>query len=123
MKHYCIENYKCNFCYKSFCNNCKNQKCDICNLLNIQQIMCCHCNGTLKQEKYTLCYDCFVIAIIKNKIFYCYSCSTFCYSHLENDTHSTHLLEYNKKRLIKIAIKIKNLRKAFTLLDFDSDID
>ena len=73
-------------------------------------------------QQHRLCYDCFVIAIMKRKIFFCYTCGTLCFSTLQTK-HQTHNVEYNKKTLIHIAIKYYHVRKAFTLLEYDSDFD
>lgn len=123
MRHTCVKNIcVCPYCNQSYCYDCKTSTCELCHENHFSQIWCNRCNGIIREQQHRLCYDCFVIAIMKRKIFFCYTCGTLCFSTLQTK-HQNHNVEYNKKTLIHIAIKYYHVRKAFTLLEYDSDFD
>lgn len=122
-KHTCVKNIcVCPYCHHQYCYDCKAPSCDLCVENHFSQLWCGHCNGIVREQQYRLCYDCFIISIMKHKIFFCYTCGLFCFASKQSK-HNDHHIEYMKNKLIHIAIKYYHLRKAFTSLEYDSDFD
>lgn len=113
---------ECIYCNHLHCEECPMEDCYLCIYTQTKQLKCPTCNGILYMFDKNICYDCFILLIMADKIMYCYSCLEFIY---KNDTtikeHRTCKIECNQKKIHRLAIQKLNLRNAYTLMSRDSD--